>query len=84
MTKIKRAASSRTNRTVAVAVAGAVAVAVGRHVGVDVRAIVEASGLTMEDAAALAAAALGSVAVWYRERGRVVDEQDRVTPRPKD
>ena len=83
MGKIRRAASSRTNRTVAVAVAGAVAVAVGRHVGVDVRAIVEASGLSMEDAMALAAAGIGSLAVWYRERGRVRDEQDRITPRPE-
>lgn len=83
MRAIKRAATSRTNRTVALAVAGAVAVAVGRHLGVDVRAIVEASGLSMEDAMALAAAGLGSLAVWYREQGRPVDRQDEVTPRPK-
>ncbi len=83
MNKIKRAAGSRTNRTVAIAVAGAVAVAVGRHLGVDVRAIVEASGISMEDAAALAATGLGSLAVWYRARGRVADEQAAVTPRPQ-
>ncbi len=83
MNRAKLAASSRTNRTVALAVAGAVAVAVGRHAGIDVRAIVEASGLSMEDAMALAAASIGSLAVWYREQGRPIDEQDRVTPRPK-
>ncbi len=82
MNKIKRAANSRTNRTVAIAVAGVVAVAVGRHLGVDVRALVEASGLSMEDAAALAATGFGSLAVWYREQGRAVDEQSKVTPRP--
>ncbi len=83
MKKIKRAASSRTNRTVVVAVAGAVALAVGRHFGVDVRAAIESTGLTMEDAMALAASGVGALAVWYREQGRPVDQQDRVTPRPE-
>jgi len=83
MSKVKVAASSRTNQAAIVGVVTAIAVSLARHHGVDVRAIVEGvTGLPLEDVMAIGAAAVGSVVVWARERGRVRDQQDSVTPRP--
>lgn len=79
----KTASTSRDNRTVALAVVGAIAVAVGKHCGVDVRGLIESSGVSMEDAMALLSTGAGAVVIWYRERGRIRDEQDVVTPRPE-
>lgn len=70
---------TRQQRGAAVTIGAAVAVAVARRAGVDLRELVEASGLTLEEVMALG---LAAVQGWI-VRGAPADEQDRVTPRPE-
>lgn len=84
MKRAKLAASSRTNQVSAAAWLGTAALAIASYHGVDLRGIVEgATGLPFEAAVISAATSVSALVVWYRERGRVRDEQDRVTPRPE-
>lgn len=69
----KQAASSRTNRTVAMMVIGAVSVMIAKRLGLDIAKELAAFGLDIEDVMGLATAAAGALVVWYRERGRVKD-----------
>lgn len=73
----KQAASSRTNRTVATMVVGAVSLMIAKHLGFDVAAQLAAYGLDIEDVMGLATAGAGALAVWYRERGRHGDDARR-------
>lgn len=67
----------------AVVAVGAVGIAVGHHFGVDVRAAVESTGLSMETAAAAVVGAALTIAniVDRKFRRAPIDQQDVVTPR---
>lgn len=81
---MKPATKSQTNQTAAAMAGVAIALAVLKHNGVDVRSVVEgATGMEFEAVmAALTTVAAGAI-VWFRERARPKDRQDVVTPRPK-
>ncbi len=69
---------NRQQRGAAVMITAAVAAAVARRAGVDLREIVESTGLTLEEVMAIGLAAVQGWVV----RGAPADEQNRVTPRP--
>lgn len=69
---------TRQQRTAAVTIGAAVLVAIGRRAGIDLREVVEGTGLTLEEAMALGVAAVQG---WLL-RGEPADRQDVVTPRP--
>lgn len=66
----KLAASSRTNRTVAVMVGVATATMLAKHAGFDLEARLAEYGVAIEDVMGLATACAGALAIMYRERGR--------------
>lgn len=81
---MKPAHKSNTNQTAVAMAVAAVALAVLKQQGIDVRAPVEAvTGMSLEAVMAQAMVAAASAIVYFRERGRPRDEQDVVTLRPK-
>jgi hypothetical protein len=73
--------ATKKERPLTVVLVGVAAVAVGRHLGVDVQEIVETTGLSMQDAAALAVASVWLLTGWLSDKRGIKDEQDKVTPR---
>lgn len=75
---------SRTNRSAAALAAGAIAIALLKHHGVDVQAILDSAGLDIADVMAVLATVGASAVVVFRQaatKGTPVDQQGKVTPR---
>lgn len=81
----KKIYKSRTNQSAALIAFVAVAVPVLNHYGIDVQAILAASGVDMKEVMGALGVVGAAAIVYFRQAvtAAPVDEQDRVTPRPK-